>query len=338
MSPAAEPEKAHVAAEFAAKAPLIACRFEPKGRYLFATAEDDSVLRWDLSAPEPAKAAPTLFNAHSSWVFALAGLPDGGTFLTGGGDGRLIWWPTAAEKPEPIRDKKAHAGWVRSIAVSPDGRTVATCGNDRMVRLWSSEDGGLLMELPGHDRPVYRVMFTPDGRTLLSADLLGRVIVWDHRPGKEGRRLDAGKLYKYEGGQGVDYGGVRDFALSPDGKYLACAGLIEASNPLGAVSNPAIVVLDWASGKELKLIRPKEDIKGVMWGVRFLPSGDLVGASGGTGGGSLWFFKPEGPNEFHRLSMPNTARDMDLHPDGLRIATAHHDKKTRVILLRPKTN
>lgn len=336
MNTIAEPEKSHVSAEFSHKAPLIACRFSVEGRFVFASAEDDAVARWDLTSPEPAKATPTLLQGHESWVFALAPHADGRTLLTGGGDGKLIWWPSTEEKPEPLRVIQAHKGWVRSIAVSPDGQTIATCGNDRAIRLWSFHDGALLGELPGHDRPIYRVMFTPDGLGLISADLLGRVTVWDHRPGKEGRRLDAAKLYKYEGGQGVDYGGVRDLALSPDDKFLACAGLIEASNPLGAVSNPAVLVFDWPTGQELKLIRPKEDIKGVMWGLRFHSSGILIGASGGTSGGSLWFFKPEGPNEFHRLALPNTARDLDLHADGLRLATAHHDNKLRVTSMIPK--
>ncbi|MGE3819698.1 MAG: WD40 repeat domain-containing protein [Isosphaeraceae bacterium] len=332
----AEPEKAHVSAEFVHKAPLIACRFDRKNPHVFASAEDGSVQRWDLNATEPAKAAPVPYLGHESWVFALAPHPDGQTVLTGGGDGKLIWWSASSEKPEPARVVEAHAGWVRSIALSPDGQTVATCGNDRIVRLWAFADGAPLMELPGHDRPVYRLMFTPDGRSLISADLLGRVIVWDHRPGKEGRRLDAGKLYKYEGGQGVDYGGVRDLALSPDGTYLACAGLVEASNPLGAVSNPAILIFDWRTGQEFKLIRPKDDSKGVMWGLRYHPDGFLIGASGGTSGGRLWFFKPEGPNEFHKFALPNTARDLDLHHDGLRLATAHHDGKLRVTTLAPK--
>ena len=42
--------------------------------------------------------------------------PDGETFLTGGGDGRLIWWPTAAEKPDarPRRSRPITAGSARS--------------------------------------------------------------------------------------------------------------------------------------------------------------------------------------------------------------------------------
>ncbi|MFO0952595.1 MAG: WD40 repeat domain-containing protein [Isosphaeraceae bacterium] len=335
-APKADPEKAHVSREFTHKHPLIACRFDALGRYVFATSEDDSILRWDL-ASDPSKPGPAAeFSGHESWVFALASHPDGQTMLSGGGDGRIIWWPTAAEKPVPIRSVRAHQGWVRALAVSPDGNVVASCGNDRIVRLWSFADGSPLMELPGHEKPVYRLIFSPDGRTLVTADLRGLVIAWDARTGKEGRRLDAAKLWQYNGGQGVDYGGVRDLSLSRDSKYLACGGLIEASNPLGAVSTPAVIVFDWNTGQEVKLQRPKEDVKGLVWGLRYHPDGFLITATGGTSGGNLWFFKPEQTNEFARLKLPNTARDMDLHPDGLRVATAHHDGKARISLLSPR--
>ena len=69
------------------------------------------------------------------------------------------------------------------------------------------------MDLPGHSRPVYRVAYTADGKHLLSADLMGLIIQWDAKTGKEARRLDAAKLHLYEGGQGVDYGGVRDLSF-----------------------------------------------------------------------------------------------------------------------------
>jgi WD40 repeat protein len=328
----AMPDKTHVAKEYAHKKPLIACRFDSRGRYVFASAEDRTVERWDLATGKQCTLA-----GHDSWVFALASHPTEDTLITGGGDGQIIWWPAAGEKPAPIRRVQAHRGWVRSLAISPDGSIVASCGNDRMVRLWSFADGSPLLELPGHELPVYRVLFTPKGRTLISADLGGRVIEWDHRPGKEARRIDAGKLSKQNAaGQGVDYGGVRDISLSGDGKYLACGGLIEASNPLGAISNPAVLVFDWQTGKESKLLRPKENVLGLVSGLRFHPSGFLIACSGGNAGGFLWFWKPEQVNELFKLTLPNTARDMDLHPDGLRIATAHHDGKVRVSLMAPK--
>ena len=85
-----------------------------------------------------------------------------------------------------------------------------------MVRLWSFADGSPIVELPGHDLPVYRVLFTPSGRTLISADLRDLVIEWDHRPSREARQFDAGKLSKQNAaGQGVEYGGLMSQPRSP---------------------------------------------------------------------------------------------------------------------------
>ena len=207
----------------------------------------------------------------------------------------------SAPPPRPFRVVRGHEGWVRGLAFSPDGSLAASCGNDHRVRIWSMADGRMLLDLPGHDKPVYRVAFVPGGKGLVSADLRGLVIHWDLLPGKEARRLDASKLHIYEQGQAVDYGGVRDLSFSHDGKYLACSGLINASNPLGAVSNPAVAVFDWNSGQLKVLQHSKEDVKGVAWGVRFHPGGFLVSASGGTSGGFLCFSHPENPSEFFKL-------------------------------------
>jgi WD40 repeat protein len=328
-------EKTHVDHELKYGKPLVSCRFDPTGRYVFAGSEDDTAQRWDLNV-EAAKAKPTAYAGHDGWVFAMGVSPDGKTLLTGGTDGKLIWWPATDDAPRPIRTATAHHGWVRALAIRPDGKQAATCGNDHRVRLWSMSDRKAEAEFNGHERPVYRVLYTPDGESLLSADLMGVVIQWDLKTGKSTRKFDASKLHLYEGGQGVDYGGVRDLSLSRDGAYLACSGLINASNPLGAVSNPAVLVLDWKSGTLKKLQRPKEDLKGVAWSVRSHPEGFLIVASGGTSGGFLWFTKPDQENEFFKLSLPNSARDMDLHPDGARIATAHHDGSLRISAMTAK--
>jgi WD40 repeat protein len=328
----AEPVNTHIEKEFALKSPLVACRFDLSGGFVFASAQDNTVVRWDLKTGKV-----VTIGASESWVFALAPHPNGEVIVSGGGDGQITWWTATRENPKPIRGITAHRGWVRSVAISPDGSTVASCGNDGWIRLWSFADGRPLVELPSHEKPVYRLLFTPHGRSLISADLRGVVIEWDYRPGKEARRLDAGKLHEYgAAGQGVDYGGVRDLSLSNDGKYLACGGLIEASNPLGAVSNPAIVVFDWRTGKELRLLRPKENVLGLVSGLRFHPAGFLIAATGGNAGGQLWFWQPDRVNEFFKFALPNTARDMDLHPDGLRIATAHHDGRLRISLMNRK--
>jgi WD40 repeat protein len=320
-----DPAKIHLSKDLVHERPLVSCRYDAKGRYVFAGSEDNSVLRWDL-----ATGVKVVLNAHESWVHALASTDDGETFLTGGCDGRLIWWPTSAEKPEPIRVIDAHQGWINSIAVNASGTLAATCGNDRMVRLWSLADGSLLQEMPGHPKYVYQVVFEANSQYLISADINGIIVQWDVPIRKEARRLDGAKLSKYDTGQGVDYGGVRDMAFNANGSILACSGLIEASNPLGAVSNPALLLIDWNTGKEIRLQRPKEDLKGVAWGVRSHPDGFFVAVSGGTGGGALLFFKPDQDNEFFKFALPNTGRALDMHPDFTRLVTAHHDGHARV--------
>lgn len=323
-----DPLQTHLAKDLAHDRPLVCCRFAPTGPHVFAGSEDESILRWNLDTGEK-----TQLKGHESWVFCLDLTPDSRTLVSGGGDGRLLVW--TADGAEPSRAIEAHRGWINALAVSPDGARVATAGNDRIVRLWSLADGALEAELPGHERPVYAVRFDAAGKQLITADLLGRIAFWDLATRAETRRLDAARLYKYEAGQGVDYGGVRDLHLNPDGTRLAASGLIEASNPLGAVSNPAVLLFDVADGKEPKLQRPKEDVKGVGWGVRWHPAGFVALVSGGTGGGWLWFFKPDEPNEFHKVNLTNTGRALDLHPDGLRLATAHHDGHLRIWSMTP---
>src|SRR4051812_2329996 len=102
---------AHVVAEWAHDRPLISCRFEPQGRYVFAGSEDSTVQRWAFDG-----GAKTPFVGHESWVRAIAFSKDGATMITGGYEGRLMWWPTAADKPESIRRVDAHHGWLRSLS------------------------------------------------------------------------------------------------------------------------------------------------------------------------------------------------------------------------------
>lgn len=61
-----------------------------------------------------------------------------------------------------------------------------------------------------------------------------------------------------------------------------------------------------------------------------------MGLSGGGSGGFLVFWKPESEKDYHRFQLPSLARDMDLHPDGLQVATAHYDRHLRVSRLAAK--
>ncbi len=340
--PVVDPAQTHLDKAWKHVRPLVACRFDPSGKYAFTGAEDNLLSRWDLSAEGDAAKASTPFAAHDSWVRAIGFSPSGDTVYSGGYDGRLIWWPAAAEKPEPIRKvEPAHQGWIRALAVSPDGTRIATCGNDKLVKLWDAADGRLVAELPGHESHVYNVAFHPTDGTLVSCDLKGVLKQWglpanDTATNAAKRDLAAAALYKYDTTFRADIGGARSIAFGADGKQLALGGITNVTNAFAGIGHAAVVVLDWETGKPAVQYEGKEKVNGTVWGVAWHSSGFWIGLGGGGGGGWLYFWKDATAPEFHKLKLPDTGRDMSLSPDGRRVLVAHFDGNLRTYNLWKK--
>ena len=346
-----EPTAARLERELKHTRALIGCRFDPSGRFLFASAEDDSIQRFDLLT-----GTKTTFTGHQSWVrgmtfvggagvgsgeldawenrrlamqavlgFAVATLPPPKPtpFVLVSGDyhGKLIWWQGDATEPKPIRTVEAHKGFVRSLAISPDGKTIASCGNDNAVKLWKAEDGTAIRTLEGHASHVYNGAFHPDGTRFASCDLKGIVKDWNLKTNISDRDLDAKALWKYDTGFMADIGGARAMEFSTDGSKLACAGITNVSNAFAGVGNPGVVLFDWKDGKP-KLLKTKDAFQGTAWGVAFHPSGFVMAAGGGNGGGRVWFWKGDDLASFHTLNVPANARDLALSPGGERFACA----------------
>ena len=327
MSEAAkiEPEKVHQVAEFKYSGPLLTCRFDPAGQFVFASAEDFSIQRWNIAGGDP-----TAMKAHQSWVWMLAFHPTGTTMYSAGYDGRVIFWNAASETPEPQRTLEAHNGWVRAVAVSPDGKLLATCGNDHLVKLWNTADGGLVDTLAGHGHHVYNVAFDPVRPVLVSGDLKGVVCEWDLATGEELRTYDALPLWKYDKGFRADIGGIRSIAFSADGKHLACGGITEVTNAFAGIGHPLVVVFDTETGEKVQSCVASKKFRGKVTGVFVHPEGFVVGATSGHDGGHLLFWKLADPKEFFDFKMPDSARALDLHADKKRLVTAEPGGMARV--------
>src|SRR6187549_1003389 len=65
--PTVDPTKTRLLKELKHGRPLIGCRFDPAGRFLFASSEDDTIQRFDLLT-----GAKTSLVGHKSWVRGLA--------------------------------------------------------------------------------------------------------------------------------------------------------------------------------------------------------------------------------------------------------------------------
>ena len=329
--PKADPAATRLVQTITHDRPVLTCRYDPEGDYLFGGGQDNNLHRWDLFM-----AGALHLPAHRSWLGTLAFLP-GPTrqIVTGGHEGKLVWWNAYASTPEPARTVDAHKGYLRALAVSPDGQFIATGGNDTFVRVWSAADGSLVKELAGHPRHVYNVAFDPSGKSLLSGDLMGVIKQWEVGTWSMTRELDAKVLSKYDTGFKADVGGIRSIDFSPDSKLLAVAGITDVSNAFAGIGVPAVVLIDWESGKQLKVLKPKENFQGSVWGVRFHPSGEFLIGAGGGGAGAMWFWKPDDEKSFHDVKLPSVAYDLTLHPDGLRLAVPLFDKTIRIYDLTP---
>ncbi len=103
-SPVLDITKCKVASTWANDRPLVACRFDPKMRFVFCGAEEKTVVRFRLSDG----AKTPMPGGHETWVHGLVCTPDGEWVISGGCEGRMTWWPIAAETPTPARQVAAH--------------------------------------------------------------------------------------------------------------------------------------------------------------------------------------------------------------------------------------
>jgi WD40 repeat protein len=113
-------------------------------------------------------------------------------------------WDLVQDK-EIRRIKSDYA--VTALLFSPDGSILATPGYG--VKLWETATGKPLHHLRGKDGRVESMAFTPDGKTLATGSLGGRVLVWDVPSGKVRKELLG------------DKGWILSVCFSPDGKVLA---------------------------------------------------------------------------------------------------------------------
>ncbi len=173
--------------------------------------------------------------SHESYVTGLA--LAGRWAVSGGYDGRLIWWDLIWG--ERVRAVDAHEKWIRDVCASPDGATIASVADDMVCRLWDAETGVKRHELRGHESMtphqfpsmLYACAFSSDGRHLATADKVGHIVIWDVATGAAVTTLDAPVMYTWDPiERRHSIGGIRSLAFSPDGKQLAVGGIGKIGN------------------------------------------------------------------------------------------------------------
>jgi RNA polymerase sigma factor (sigma-70 family) len=263
---------------------------------------------------------------HAEEVEAFALSPDGKRLATAGGRAVVVWDAVTGQE---LCRFEGHRGTVRAVAFAPDGKSIASGAEGNLIRLWDAATGKELRRFEGHggtavnlgrevitQNGVYGLVFTPDGKTLVSRGADQTVRVWEVATGKELRRIE-----------GLP-GWGQALAVSPDGKTLAAAISDFPKRP------SEVRLWELATGNELR----RFSREGVMTCVAFSPDGKLVAAGwganadlGGEPGGdvTLWEVatgKPAGSLRGHKRMVVSVA----FAPDGKTLLSGSMDWTARL--------
>jgi len=291
-------------------------KFSPCGRWA-VTADLTVAWVWALPGWEPRWE----LTDHRASVSALAFTPDGGRLLTGTRDGTVRAWDLATGKAGP-------ATWKRPRPITG---LAFTAGGEALVE---SHPEGVVVADPATGQHRHRIDPTGLGRAFMAVGPAGwvgvtgadgQVIVWDVA-GRQAVRVFHGRMASGGGDLAVRVWDLSrhpgldtlagpgpwagTLAVSPDGARVAVG-----PRPYGTPSGDRVLVLDAATGRELRRLPTAGD-------VAFSPDSRRL-ATGWPGGGvTLW----DAETGAAVWSRPDGAgpggRRLAFSPDGSQLAVA----------------
>jgi len=215
------------------KGAVTAVAFSPDAQKVLTGSADGTARLWDF-AGNPIGAALE----HQGPIRVARFSPDGKTVLTASDDRTARLWDAATGKP--IGTPMTSGFEVRIARFSPDGTRVLTAcdvaTNELVgtingiptykrrgsVHLWDAATGAptgavITLDVTLNDTPGSDVLFSPDGKTVLTASFLD-VRLWDAATGKQSLVIQPRRPNPRMG-----LAGPSAVAFSPDGKRLAIA-------------------------------------------------------------------------------------------------------------------
>jgi WD40 repeat protein len=254
---------------------------------LYASCMDGAVYECD-----PATGTVSPFEArHGSFASGCAMLPEGKTVISAGYDGWLLWHDVASK--QCIRRVQAHPFWSWQLALSAGGRQVATVTGQYLVggekyepavspeptvKIYDTQTGALVRSFD-HGPPVLSVAFSPDGKHVAAANMMGEVRVWDLEAGKLAAQFATSDFTSWGIIKSPHYcGGIYGLAFAPDGTTLLCCGMGQMTDPMAGNGKMTWQRWDWQASppKKVAQIRDGDGGAGLMEILSFSPGGNLL--------------------------------------------------------------
>jgi WD40 repeat protein len=293
---------------------------------VYSLSEDLTIRAWRMPASRMFETFS--LRGRNAGISSMMITPDGKNMVTGG-EGRRFRHVTPADR-RIVRTMYGAAGIIRASALTVDGKIAAAGSDDNAIRVFQVSDGKTLKTLSKpHKAGILSMVFTPDGKHLLSAGTEEAVIKrWDTKEWKEVGTLvchgkpvfamafaDKGALLMSASQDNTvrlwktsDWSLIRTIstfdgtltsaAVSPDGKLIVAA---HASSKLKLFGQDGKTQREWDAGQAV--------VK-----VRFGGNGDWIVALLADGSLKLWQTKhgrlvQSLQGEFHSSRLLSVAAD-----------------------------
>ena len=209
------------------------------------------------------KAELVVQTGHSEAVNKVAVTSDGKLLASGSDDGTIKLWDVSLRRE--LRTFAGEFSRVVSAAFSADGKMLAGVGNDK-IKVWSVETGSELLSITHQSKVKLReagesyvnndltsVVFSPDGKTLVTAGGDGKIKFWSIATKAEIKTLSGHSTW------------LSEAVFSRDGKLLATSS-----------GDKTVAVWEVETGKKLHVLKGHSHY---VYGLAFNHDGSLL-ASG----------------------------------------------------------
>lgn len=310
----------------------ISVAFRPDGEIIASGGNDCFVRLWDRDGYEQAALE---LPSKVGMINAVAFRPDGQVLLAGAEDGVIYAWditgtvptamaplrptaPAAGNQPELL----AGASSIDAIAFTSDGKLLACCigrqSNARVV-LWDATQWPPL-ELRNFPQAMGPFAFSPDGKTMVTQESSGNILVWDQSSGRP--------THKTQGRLSQPRNQMLTMAFAPDGRSIVTCHGDSDSKPFVFPGEPDGDVILWDLTVDLP--RPKAVFGAfkydpMFWmtpSAVFSPDGRSLALSTRQNRVELWDVSIDPPKRRielpGRVSQPGT---LAFAPDGQMLAS-----------------
>lgn len=185
---------------------ITSLSFSGDGKYLVSCAEDFTVRVWRMSDYRLYQ----MIDEGMSSITSVAFSPD---------NQNIAW----SETNGTVRIRTLAGAWklvlafdgisANSVAYHPSGDRLAVGFSDGSIRIIDSASGEIVQFLKSHTLALTRVVFSPDGRWLVSASLDGTTRLW--AAAKNGYQESPALIFSGH------IGAVRSISISPSGALLS---------------------------------------------------------------------------------------------------------------------